>query len=157
MPLQRVPLLIAATLALASPAVPAPDVPAAWSADAIPWERAAANGTKYALLEGARDQPGAAFTYAFFVPAGVWDAPHWHSATARVFVARGALRLGYGERPDHALAASYPAGSIVVVPAGAVHFDGADVDTVIIGVAIGPWSTRYLDGTVPASAGTPLR
>lgn len=153
---KSIPLLIAVTIGTPNYAIPAPDGAAAWSVDSIPWQRAATNGTKFALLEGVRDQAGTPFTYAFFVPAGVWDSPHRHSATARVFVARGALRLGYGDRPDHALATTYPAGSIVVVPAGADHFDGADIDTVIIGVAIGPWATQYLDGSGPASAGTPL-
>lgn len=131
--------------------------PGAWSPDTIAWQRAAPNGTRYALLEGDRDRPGGAFTYAFFIPAGVWDGPHRHSTTARVFVARGTLALGYGDVADHTAARRYPAGSVAVVPGGAVHFDGADVDTVLIGVASGPWSTRYRDGSAPASAGTPVR
>jgi len=45
----------------------------------------------------------------------------------------------------------------VIVPAGTVHFDGSDVDTVIIGTAVGPWSTTYFDGSLPASAGTPAK
>jgi len=128
-----------------------------WTVDQIPWQTEGAHGTRFALLEGRRDQPGTAFTYAFAIPAGVWDAPHSHSATARVFVARGTLRIGYGASNDKAAARSYPAGSVIVVPAGAVHYDGADVDTVIIGTAVGPWSTSYLDGSAPASAGTPIR
>lgn len=52
---------------------------------------------------------------------------------------------------------TYPAGSYVVVRAGAVRFDGADEDTVIIGTSSGVWSTRYLDGSTPASAGTPIK
>lgn len=133
-----------------------PDAAAGWTVAAIPWQTRAANGTRFALLEGRRDRPGVPFSYAFFIPAGTWDAPHAHSATARVFVARGALRIGFGEDPDHAAAITYPAGSYVVVPAGAVHFDGADEDTVIIGTARGVWSTRYRDGSAPASAGTPI-
>ena len=128
-----------------------------WRPDTIPWQTMGANGTRYALLEGHREAPGQPFTYAFAIPAGVWDAPHRHSTTARVFVASGVLRFGYGETPDHERAICYPAGSIVVVPGGAVHFDGADVDTVIIGVASGPWSTSYLGAGTPASAGTPIR
>ncbi len=129
----------------------------AWRVDAIPWQAAAPNGTKYALLEGARDTPGGVFTYAFFIPAGVWDSPHRHSTTARVFVAKGALGLGYGPTLDRAKARTYLAGDYVLVPGGEVHFDGADVDTIIIGVATGPWSTTYLDGSKPASAGTPVQ
>lgn len=128
-----------------------------WSVSEIPWQTQGAQGTRFALLEGRRDQQGLAFTYAFSIPAGVWDAPHSHSATARVFVAKGTLRIGYGASNDKAAAQSYPAGSVIIVPAGAIHYDGADEDTVIIGTAVGPWSTSYLDGSAPASAGTPIR
>ena len=128
-----------------------------WTPDTIPWQTAAPNGTKYALLEGVRDQAGSVFTYAFFIPAGVWDTPHWHSTTARVFVLKGALSLGYGTEMDRTRAKTSPAGSLVVVPGGAAHFDGADVDTIIVGVATGPWSTTYVDGSKPASAGTPVK
>jgi quercetin dioxygenase-like cupin family protein len=146
-------LILAATPLAAQPAA----VGQGWTVEQIPWQTEGAHGTRFALLEGRRDQPGTAFTYAFSIPAGVWDAAHSHSAAARVFVARGTLRIGYGASNDQAAARSYPAGSVVVVPAGAVHFDGADVDTVIIGTAVGPWSTTYLDGSAPASAGTPIR
>ncbi len=44
----------------------------------------------------------------------------------------------------------------MIVPGGAHHFDGATIDTIIIGVASGPWATTYLDGSKPASAGTPI-
>jgi len=73
-----------------------------------------------------------------------------------VFVVKGELRLGYGPVADKARALRYGEGSLVVVPGGADHFDGADVDTIIIGVATGPWSTTYLDTSKPASAGTPI-
>lgn len=128
----------------------------AWNVEAIPWERVGVNGTKYALLEGSREVIGGNFTYAFFIPAGVWDSPHWHSTTARVFVAKGALSIGFADNMDKTQAKTYPAGSIVVVPAGAHHFDGSNVDTIIIGVASGPWVTAYLDESLPASAGTPI-
>lgn len=149
---------IAATLALALTPVGAvaasPQTPKAWTIDAIPWESAAPDGTRYALLEGDRQAAGAPFTYAFFIPAGVWDSPHSHSTTARVFIAKGELRLGYGPHEDHRRAARYAAGGVVVVPGGAVHFDGAEVDTIIIGVATGAWATTYVNKAAAASAGT---
>lgn len=149
--------MIGFSCGLAAAAQPGLDAPNAWTMESIPWQAAAANGTKFSLLEGTRSQPGSAFSYSFFIPAGTWDGPHWHSTTARVFVAKGSLRIGYGENFDRPSATTYRAGSYVIVPAHAVHFDGADVDTVIIGVATGVWSTTYLDGSKPASAGTPVR
>ncbi|GBQ26876.1 hypothetical protein AA12717_2494 [Gluconacetobacter sacchari DSM 12717] len=124
-----------------------------WMPDAIPWQMTAADGTRYALLEGKSEKEREPFSYAFSIPAGVWDAPHSHSATARVFVAKGVLRIGYDSSFDHSRAKSYPAGSYVIVPAGVVHFDGSDTDTIIIGTATGPWTTTYVDRSSPASAG----
>ncbi|MEH3107345.1 MAG: cupin domain-containing protein [Sphingomonas fennica] len=148
--------VIASALLATAGTAGAADRAQGWRIDAIPWQAAAANGTRYALLEGRRDEAGSAFSYAFFIPAGVWDGPHHHSATARVFVAKGVLRIGYGTALRKAETTAYPAGSYVVVPAGAVHFDGSDEDTLIVGTAIGPWSTTYRDGSRPASAGTPI-
>jgi len=147
--------LIPLALLLASmPASAAPDSPLSVDPDRIAWSRINPDGTKFALLEGVRDRAGVAFTYAFFIPAGVWDAAHSHAATARVFVARGAMKLGYGNRIDKSMARLFAAGSYILVPAGARHFDGADVDTIIIGTAVGPWSTDYVDAATAPSAGT---
>ncbi len=122
--------------------------------DKIVWQRTNPDGTKFALLEGVRDMAGVPFSYAFFIPAGVWDGAHSHAATARVFIARGTLKLGYGDRIDKKKARAFRSGSYLVVPAGARHFDGADVDTIIIGVATGPWSTDYVETSSKPSAGT---
>lgn len=150
-------LILLSLLAPAPMAVVSPLAGQGWQLDQIPWQAEGANGTRFALLEGRRDVAGMPFTYAFSIPAGVWDGPHSHSATARIFVAKGTLRIGFGESNDKRAAKSYPAGSVVVVPAGAIHYDGSDEYTVIIGTAIGPWSTHYIDGASPASAGTPIK
>lgn len=112
--------------------------------DDIPWEITHGDGTRSATLVGTRDA-GVTFSYAFFIPAGVFDAPHTHLADAHLHVARGELRLGYGTAfdPDHT--SVFPAGSFLFVPRGAVHFDGAFDDTILIGTATGPWNTEYVD------------
>jgi len=130
-----------------------PADPLAWTLNDIDWPEPAADGTKYRVLEGSREN--GTFSYAFFIPAGLWDPAHWHSQAARVFVAEGELRIGYGIDSGHADIEVYPAGSFLVVPANAVHFDGAEVDTTILGVASGPWSATYADDNVTPSAGTP--
>jgi quercetin dioxygenase-like cupin family protein len=139
---------------LCLPAAVAAQQGGGWPIDSIPWQEQAADGSRFALLEGNRDAPDEAFSYAFFIPAGGFDGPHAHSSTARVFVARGALKLGYGTTPDPAKMITYPQGSYVVVSAGTVHFDGADVDTIIIGTATGRWTTTYVDQHAGRSAGT---
>lgn len=126
----------------------------AWHPDTIVWQETGSDGTRYALLEGRRDVPGQPFTYAFFIPAGFWDPAHHHTADARVVVLRGTLYLGYGEAHAEEALQAYPAGSVVLVPAGARHFDGSHQDTLIVGVAVGPWSTHYADQEASSSAGT---
>ena len=121
----------------------------------IGWQDIGADGTRYALLHGRRDLAGEAFIYAFWLPGGFWDAPHFHSADARVAVIQGELRLGYGPAFDPPAALPHRAGSELLVPAGAVHFDGSQVDTLILGLAVGPWITTYLDPNQRGSAGTP--
>ncbi|MEZ0492978.1 cupin domain-containing protein [Kineococcus sp. TBRC 1896] len=116
----------------------------ATTVDDIAWERTNPDGTRSATLVGTRE-PGKTFTYAFFIPAGVWDRPHAHTADAHLVVARGELRLGYGDVFDRDTAVRHPTGSFLHVPAGAVHFDGAEQDTVLIGTAVGPWSTDHVD------------
>lgn len=115
----------------------------ATTVDGIAWQQTNPDGTKSATLVGSRD-PGVTFTYAFFVPAGVWDEPHSHVAAAHLVVACGELRLGYGTQLDRDAAACFPAGSFLYVPAGAIHFDGAEQDTILLGTAVGPWSTDYV-------------
>ena len=44
-----------------------------WNPANIVWQRTDADGTKWAVLEGDKDAPGKAFTYAFFLPAGHWE------------------------------------------------------------------------------------
>ncbi len=117
--------------------------PMSWTPDTIIWQELAEDGTKYSLLEGAKDGPGESFTYAFFIPAGFWDAPHRHSADSRIVVISGQLKLGYGDSFDKAQAESFGVGGYLLVPANTVHYDGAEVDTIIIGTAIGPWATTY--------------
>jgi quercetin dioxygenase-like cupin family protein len=140
-------------IALAAVAL-APAGAVAITPDAIPWGPPAADGSRFALLDGVRDKAGQNFSYAFALPPGLWDKPHHHSSTARIFVLKGALKLGWGRHMDKSAAKAFPAGSFVVVPAGAVHFDGADEETIILGVASGVWATRYEDGSA-GSAGTP--
>lgn len=115
----------------------------AYTVDDIPWGQINPDGTRSATLVGSRE-PGVSFSYAFFIPAGVWDQPHSHIAAAHLVVASGELRLGYGSRLAPDAASIYPAGSFLYVPAGANHFDGAKKDTVLLGTAVGPWSTDYV-------------
>jgi hypothetical protein len=128
--------------------------PQVWHADTLPWQEIGSDGTKYAVLEGQRDLPGEPFTYAFFIPAGFWDAAHWHTADARIAVLSGTFYLGYGDRHADEKLQALRTGGMAFVPAGARHFDGSYEDTILVGTALGPWATYYVDDTANPSSGT---
>src|SRR6266542_775641 len=84
---------------------------------------------------------GQAFTYAAFIPAGYHDR-HSHGSDARIAVVQGSLKVGFGVGAQSDLK-SYPVGSFLFVPANVEHTMGADVETIIIGTATGPWQTTH--------------
>lgn len=116
--------------------------PQAWDAKSIAWQNIDKEGTKWAVLEGDKDAAGKAFTYAFFIPAGYWEH-HWHTQDARVVVITGELKVSFGNKLDKGGAKGYPVGSYLYVPANVQHSMGAEVDTIIIGTALGPWKTHH--------------
>lgn len=116
--------------------------PKAWDAKSIVWQDIDKDGTKWAVLEGDKNADGKAFTYAFFIPAGYWEH-HWHTQDARVAVISGELKVSFGDKLDKAGAKGYPVGSFLFVPANTQHSMGAEVDTIIIGTAMGPWKTHH--------------
>lgn len=116
-----------------------------WRAEEIHWQRVEKDGTKYAVLEGDRDQAGVPFTYAFYMPDGAWVKPHFHSQEARVVVVKGTLLLGEGAVFDKASAKALAAGTTFYVGAKAPHYEGAKGETLIIGVGRGGWKTTNLE------------
>ena len=114
----------------------------AWDPGNIVWQNTYPDGTKWSVLEGDKDATGSAFTYAFFIPAGYWEH-HSHNQNARVAVVSGALKVAIGPKLDKDGAKPYPVGSFLLVPANVEHTMGADVDTIIIGTAMGPWKTHH--------------
>ena len=113
-----------------------------WDPSNIIWQNTYPDGTKWSVLEGDKDAPGKAFTYAFYIPAGYWEH-HSHNQNARVAVVSGALKVAIGPKLDKEGAKAYPVGSFLLVPANVEHTMGADVDTIIIGTAMGPWKTHH--------------
>jgi Cupin len=109
-----------------------------------PWQDISADGTRYTLLEGTKDKAEGGFSYLLQLPAGAWDLPHWHTSPARLLVLRGELRLGLGDHFNPEQAERFSVGSVLMVPAGEVHFDGCVEETLMFGVAQGPWATHYV-------------
>jgi mannose-6-phosphate isomerase-like protein (cupin superfamily) len=116
-----------------------------WTLENIVWQRVDPDGTKYAVLDGDRDRAGAPFTYAFWMPGGVWVKPHTHTQQAHVVVVKGSLRLGYGARMDRSKAVEMKAGTLFIVRAGEAHYEGSDGECLIIGTALGEWKTKELE------------
>jgi hypothetical protein len=116
-----------------------------WNPQSIEWQHDRPNGCKLTLLEGSWETPGVPFTYAFFMPDGVWFPAHSHPSDARVVVVKGTLLLGSGRTLDKSEARAIPQGSTAFVPANLPHFEGAKGDTIIIGSAVPPWGTTFLD------------
>ena len=116
-----------------------------WDPNNIVWQTTDPDGSKWAVLEGDKDAPGKSFTYAFLVPAGHWEH-HSHNQDARVAVLSGALKVAAGPTLDKDGAKAYPVGSFLFVPANVEHTMGADVDTICIGTAMGPWKTHHDEG-----------
>jgi quercetin dioxygenase-like cupin family protein len=116
-----------------------------WNAETIVWQRLDGDGTKYAVLDGNREEAGKPFTYAFWMPGGVWVKPHTHTQQAHVVVVKGSIRLGYGSRMDKAATVLLKAGDYFVVRAGEAHFEGSDEECLIIGTPLGGWKTKELE------------
>ena len=117
-----------------------------WEPESIKWEFDRPQGCKLALLEGDMNTPGVPFTYAFFMPDGVWFPPHAHPSDARVTVVKGTLLLGHGTKLDKAAARTIELGSTAFVPAELPHFEGSKGETIIIGSAVPPWGTTFVEG-----------
>ncbi|BDC47945.1 hypothetical protein F183_A02610 [Bryobacterales bacterium F-183] len=103
------------------------------------------DGTKYAVLYGDRDKAGSVFSYAFWMPAGVWVGGHRHNQTAHVAVLEGELLLGFGRKMDRQKVVRVPRGGFFVVEAEEPHFEGCERDTLIVGTAMGGWRTTEFE------------
>lgn len=116
-----------------------------WSLDNIRWQREEYGGAKYAVIDGDRDKTGSPFTYAFWMPAGLWVPAHSHTQQAHVAVLKGTILLGFGKKLDKGTAKPIRAGSFFIVRAADPHFEGCEEETLIIGSALGGWKTQTFE------------
>jgi uncharacterized RmlC-like cupin family protein len=112
-----------------------------WSWSTIRWQQVNPDGTKYALLQGIREDAGKQFTYALLIPPGFVGRAHRHSGDLRIAVVHGELFLGMGSKVSKRKLRRFPAGSYLLIPAGAPHFESTKRATVVISTAVGPWVT----------------
>jgi mannose-6-phosphate isomerase-like protein (cupin superfamily) len=116
-----------------------------WWLDKIRWQREEFGGARYAVIDGDREKPGEPFTYAFWMPPGVWVPAHTHSQQAHVAVLKGTLLLGFGKKLEKKKTRAIPAGQFFIVRAGVAHYEGCQEETLIIGSALGGWKTDMLE------------
>jgi quercetin dioxygenase-like cupin family protein len=101
-------------------------------------------GVQMAVISGDPTKPGIYVIRVKF-PPGVMSSPHYHREDRHAVVLKGTWYTGTDENWDPATTVGLPAGSYMKHPAGAVHFDGAKDEEVIVQIiGEGPTSTTVL-------------
>jgi len=108
------------------------------------------HGVQTATLEGDPDGPGLYVIRVRF-PPHVMDRPHSHPNARYVTVLEGTWYTGTGTTFDLAQAVPLPAGSLMVHPARAPHWDGSasDESVVVQIIGYGPSTTTPVDPKQP--------
>jgi len=99
------------------------------------------NSPQITLIYGDPEQEGFYLLRARFAP-GVFSTPHYHSTDRHVTVIKGTWYTGTGDSFDRDDTVPLSPGSYMMHPAGAVHYDGAKDEEVIVEIkGIGPVTT----------------
>lgn len=108
------------------------------------------HGTRIATLYGDPDRPGLYVVRVRF-PPHVMDLPHRHPNARYVTVLQGTWYAGTGTTFDPSRAVPLPAGSLMVHPAGAAHWDGSETDEPVVVqiVGEGPSASSAVDPQQP--------
>ena len=108
------------------------------------------HGVQQAILLGDPAKPGIYVVRVKF-PPHVMDAPHWHPNARYVTVLEGTWYTGTGDTFDISRAVPLKPGSIMMHPAKATHWDGAEGDEAVIVQIIGegPGTTTQVDPSKP--------
>jgi quercetin dioxygenase-like cupin family protein len=108
------------------------------------------HGAQQAILLGDPEKPGIYVVRAKF-PPHVMDAPHWHPNARYVTVLEGTWYAGTGNTFDPAKAVPLKAGSFMLHPAKAVHWDGSagNEPVVVQIIGEGPAQTVQVDAKEP--------
>lgn len=102
-----------------------------------------------AVVDGDPTKPGIYVLRIKFEPHH-FSMPHWHSTDRHIVVLKGTWYMGVGEKFDPATATPMPVGSYVKHPAGAVHWDGAMNEEVVLQIiGEGPVTTDLVDKNKP--------
>jgi quercetin dioxygenase-like cupin family protein len=112
----------------------------------VKWmDRPGYDGVKFAVIQGDPSKPGVYVIRAKFSP-GAMTRPHWHPEDRFVTVLQGTWWAGEGDTFDPDKTTPLKAGSFMMHPAKAHHFDGAKDEEVIVQIiGIGPSGTNLVD------------
>ena len=112
----------------------------------VKWmDRPGYEGVKFAAIQGDPSKPGVYVIRAKFSP-GAMTRPHWHPEDRFVTVLQGTWWAGEGDTFDPDKTTPLKAGSFMMHPAKAHHFDGAKDEEVIVQIiGIGPSGTNLVD------------
>lgn len=101
-------------------------------------------GPMTAVIAGDPNKPGLYIIRAKF-PPGVFSTPHYHTTARHVTVIKGTWYTGTGSKFDRDNTVALGPGSYMMHPAGAIHYDGAKDEEVIVEIkGIGPVKTVRL-------------
>jgi quercetin dioxygenase-like cupin family protein len=114
--------------------------------DQVKWmDRPGYDGVKFAVIHGDPSKPGVYVIRAKFSP-GAMTRPHWHPEDRFVTVLQGTWYAGEGDTFEPDKTVPLKAGSFMLHPAKAHHYDGAKDEEVIVQIiGIGPSATNLVD------------
>ena len=102
-------------------------------------------GSEFVYLHGDSQAEGLYIMRNKFTP-GAFSAPHYHDQDRFITVISGVWHTGTDASGDRDITVSLGPGSYMMHPAGAVHYDGAKEEEVIVEIrGMGPVQTIFLE------------
>ena len=113
--------------------------------DEVVWtDRPGYEGVKFATIQGDPSKPGIYVLRVKFSP-GTMTRPHWHPEDRHVTVVAGTWYTGEGDDFDPDKTVPLKAGSYMMHPATAHHYDGAkDGEVIVQIIGVGPSKTTLV-------------
>jgi len=143
-------MLTAVVAAVSGVAKDAPEFVRITPADVHWQEVPGGRGVQQATLLGDPAKPGIYVIRVKF-PPHIMDVPHWHQNARYVTVLEGTWYTGTGDSFEFARAVALKAGSVMLHPAKATHWDGSGgAEPVIVQIiGEGPATTTQVDAAKP--------
>lgn len=102
-------------------------------------------GSEFVYLHGDSQSEGLYIMRNKF-PPGAYSAPHYHDQDRFITVISGVWHTGTDASGDRGTTVPLGPGSYMMHPAGAVHYDGAEDEEVIVEIrGMGPVQTIFLE------------